>query len=159
MILSYESLLCRFTRAGAGCPRPWYATLTASHHLPSQPRKPQALARRSARYWQFHPSAPKRWLRADDYPKPASGTACPSRGFSRCHPSRTRYTLECRPRHHDQSVDDWPYHPSAWTDAKKKSLIASERDAWERAGFLVEQEDVEAADLVVIDEFGSNLDM
>lgn len=56
-------------------------------------------------------------------------------------------------------MDDWPCHPRAWTDAKKKSLIASERDPWERAGFLVEQEDVEAADVVVIDEFGSNLDM
>jgi transposase len=56
-------------------------------------------------------------------------------------------------------VDDWPCHPPAWTDTQKKSLIASERDAWERARFLVEQEDVDPADLIVIDEFGSNLDM
>ena len=56
-------------------------------------------------------------------------------------------------------MDDWPCHPPAWIDAQKKSLIASERDAWERARFLVEQEDLDPADLVVNDEFGSNLDM
>ena len=49
-------------------------------------------------------------------------------------------------------MDDWPCHPRAWTNAKKKSLIASERDAWERAGFLLEQEDVDPADVVVIDD-------
>jgi transposase len=56
-------------------------------------------------------------------------------------------------------VDDWPCHQRAWTVAKKKSLIASERDPWQRAGFLVEQEDIDATDVVVIDEFGSNLDL
>jgi len=56
-------------------------------------------------------------------------------------------------------VDDWPCHPCAWIDAQKKSLIAAERDAWERARFLVEQEDIDPADVVVIDEFGSNLDL
>ena len=56
-------------------------------------------------------------------------------------------------------MDDWPCHSPAWTNTQKKSLIASERDVWERARFLVEQEDVDPADLVVIDEFGSNLDM
>lgn len=56
-------------------------------------------------------------------------------------------------------MDDWSCHPSAWSDAQKKSLIASERDAWERARFLVEQEDIDPADVVVIDEFGSNLDL
>jgi transposase len=50
-------------------------------------------------------------------------------------------------------------HPSSWSAAKKKSLIASERDPWNRARFAVEQYDVDPADVVVIDEFGSNLDM
>src|SRR6266511_2935633 len=67
MMQSYESLLCRFTPTGAGSPRPWYASLRGAHHFPSQPGKPQALARRSARYWRFHPSAPQRWLRADQH--------------------------------------------------------------------------------------------
>jgi transposase len=106
-----------------------------------------------------HRSAPNRWLRADNYPGPARATARPSGCFSRCYPGRTRHTLECCPRHHSQPVDDWPCHPPAWTDTQKKSLIASERDAWERARFLVEQEDIDPADVVVIDEFGSNLDL
>lgn len=45
------------------------------------------------------------------------------------------------------------------TRAQKKSLSASERDRWERARFAVEQQDSDASDIVVIDEFGSNLDL
>ncbi|MBC8077879.1 MAG: transposase [Chloroflexales bacterium] len=44
-------------------------------------------------------------------------------------------------------------------DAKKKSLIASERDAWTRAFFAVAQTEIVAEDVVVLDEFGSNVDM
>ena len=50
------------------------------------------------------------------------------------------------------------YSP-ARSAAQKKSLIASERDRWERARFAVERQDVDLADVVVLDEFGSNLDM
>jgi transposase len=56
-------------------------------------------------------------------------------------------------------VDDGPRYPTFGTHTKKKSLIASERDQWDRVRFLVEQEDVDPQDIVVIDEFGSNLDM
>ena len=56
-------------------------------------------------------------------------------------------------------MDDRPCYPRAWIDTQKKSLIDCERDAWERARFLVEQQDLDGADLVVIDEFGSNLDL
>lgn len=56
-------------------------------------------------------------------------------------------------------MDDWSRHPTPGLDAKKKSLIASERDPWARVRFLVEQADVDPADVVVVDEFGSNLDM
>lgn len=52
-----------------------------------------------------------------------------------------------------------PCHPSSWSAAQKKSLIASERDPWDRARFALEQYDVDPVDVVVIDEFGSNLDM
>jgi transposase len=52
-----------------------------------------------------------------------------------------------------------PRHPPLGITAQKKSLIASERDPWDRARFAVEQQDVDGADVVVIDEFGSNLDM
>lgn len=49
--------------------------------------------------------------------------------------------------------------PTPPVDAQKKSLIASERDLWDRVRFVVEREDVDPADVVVVDEFGSNLDM
>lgn len=43
--------------------------------------------------------------------------------------------------------------------AKKKTLIASERDEWTRAAFRVRIADQDAADFVVIDEVGLNLDL
>ncbi|GAB4119029.1 MAG: hypothetical protein Fur005_10480 [Roseiflexaceae bacterium] len=49
--------------------------------------------------------------------------------------------------------------PTTGDHPQKKSLIASERDAWSRAQFAVAQQDIDPADLVVIDEFGSNLNM
>jgi transposase len=42
--------------------------------------------------------------------------------------------------------------------AKKKSLRASERDPWLRALFEVQISELNAHDLVVVDEFGCNLD-
>ncbi len=56
-------------------------------------------------------------------------------------------------------MDHWSCHAVPRTDPQKKSLIASERDPWDRVRFLVEQEDVNPDDVVVVDEFGSNLDM
>jgi len=56
-------------------------------------------------------------------------------------------------------VDPRACDPSPGTGAQKKSLIATERDRWERARFAVEQQEIDAAHLVVIDEFGSNVDM
>jgi transposase len=53
----------------------------------------------------------------------------------------------------------WPCHAPTGAAAQKKSLIASERDPWDRARFAVERQDIEPADVVVIDEFGSNLDI
>jgi transposase len=43
--------------------------------------------------------------------------------------------------------------------AKKKTLIAAERDPWARAVFALQQTQLDATHLVVLDEFGSNLDM
>lgn len=67
--------------------------------------------------------------------------------------------LECCPGHRAQPVDRGPRYSPAGPAAQKKSLIASERDCWERARFAVERQDVDLADVVVLDEFGSNLDM
>ena len=43
--------------------------------------------------------------------------------------------------------------------AKKKSLSASERDPWARAAFQLQIAETNAHDLVVVDEFGCNLDL
>jgi transposase len=49
--------------------------------------------------------------------------------------------------------------PSPGLVTKKKSLIASERDAWARAAFRLRIAEVAAADFVVIDEIGLNVDL
>lgn len=56
-------------------------------------------------------------------------------------------------------MDTRPCPPPAQLVAKKKSLIASERDPWKRALFAVLQESLDPEQMVVVDEFGSNLDM
>jgi transposase len=45
MLMAYESLFCRFTRAGAGGSGPWNASRGGGQHLRRQSREPQALAR------------------------------------------------------------------------------------------------------------------
>ena len=50
-------------------------------------------------------------------------------------------------------------YPAPGIDAQKKSLIAAERDRWDRVRFLVEQADVDPTEVVVVDAFGSNLAM
>jgi transposase len=67
--------------------------------------------------------------------------------------------MECRPWHHPQRLDPGAGHPPPGLVAKKKTLIAAERDPWERAWFALQQATLDATDLVVLDEFGSNLDM
>jgi transposase len=56
-------------------------------------------------------------------------------------------------------LDHRPGAPSFGLVAQKKSLIASERDPWQRAAFALEQADLDATQIVVIDEVGSNLDL
>jgi transposase len=56
-------------------------------------------------------------------------------------------------------VDHGPSDPPPGLVAQKKSLIASERDPWQRAAFALEQADLDATQIVVIDEVGSNLDL
>ena len=56
-------------------------------------------------------------------------------------------------------MDAGTRHPSPGLVAKKKSLIAFLRDAWARAAFRLRIADVAAADVVVIDEIGLNIDL
>jgi len=56
-------------------------------------------------------------------------------------------------------VDPGASDPSPGLVAQKKSLIASERDPWQRAAFALEQADLDATQIVVIDQVGRNLDL
>jgi transposase len=67
--------------------------------------------------------------------------------------------MDCRLRHVTEHVDPGASDPPYRLVAKKKSLIASERDPWQRAVFALEQADLDATAIVVIDEVGSNLDL
>ena len=67
--------------------------------------------------------------------------------------------MEHRPLYERQRLDDRARHRPPGLVAKKKTLIASERDPWQRAAFALAQADLDATQIVVIDEFGSNLDM
>jgi transposase len=62
-------------------------------------------------------------------------------------------------RHLPLSLDHRSLTASAGLVAKKKSLIASERDPWQRALFAVVAADLDASDLVIVDEVGSNLNL
>jgi transposase len=67
--------------------------------------------------------------------------------------------MECRPRHLPQFLDHRSRLPAPGLVTKKKTLIASERDPWQRALFALQQTELDGSQVVVIDEFGSNLDM
>ena len=56
-------------------------------------------------------------------------------------------------------MDHGPSHPPPGLLAQKKSLSAAERDPWQRAAFALEQAELDATQIVVIDEVGSNLDL
>jgi len=56
-------------------------------------------------------------------------------------------------------LDDWTRPAPPGLLSKKKTLSAAERDPWERALFALQQARLDATQLVVLDEFGSNLDM
>ena len=67
--------------------------------------------------------------------------------------------MASRPRYDTQSLDHGSGVAPPGLVAKKKSLTASERDPWARAAFQVQMADQNAYDLVVVDEFGCNLDL
>lgn len=67
--------------------------------------------------------------------------------------------MASRPGHDTQSLDYRTRVTSPGLVAKKKSLIAAERDPWARALFALQQGALDASSLVVVDEIGSNLNL
>ena len=67
--------------------------------------------------------------------------------------------MECCAGNFLEFLDNRASHPSLGLVAKKKTVTAIERDRWQRALFALQQTTFDAADLVVVDEFGANIDM
>jgi transposase len=67
--------------------------------------------------------------------------------------------VECVAYPQREPLDHRTSYPDTQLIAKKKTVIASERDPWARAHFAVIQENLDPAQIVVVDEFGSNLDL
>lgn len=61
--------------------------------------------------------------------------------------------------HAREPLDHRPGAPPSRLVPQKKTLIATERDPWQRAAFAVRQADLDATQIVVIDEVGSNLNL
>jgi transposase len=59
--------------------------------------------------------------------------------------------------HHGQSFDDEPSHPSNGLHAKKKTLVALEQNEQDRAAWRTQAKHLDAKQLVIIDECGSNI--
>jgi transposase len=62
-----------------------------------------------------------------------------------------------RPGHAREPLDHRPRAPSSRLVPQKKTLIATERDPWQRAAFAVRQADWDATQIVVLDEMGSKV--
>jgi transposase len=108
MLMAYESLFCRFTRAGAGGSGPWNASRGGGQHLRRQSREPQALARCSARHRRLRATTSNWGLGADAHLGPRRRGAGTGGRLSRCDLGRARCSLECRSQHLHQPVDDGP---------------------------------------------------
>jgi transposase len=155
---TYETLFNRLTSARPLCARCWHASRGRGPHLPDQLGQPQALATPAPYTGRFDPTA-SIWSYAHHRARPVRPVASPTGCRTRCLACRPGYPLECRPWHDPEHLDDRAGHPPLRLVAKDQTLIASERDPWARALFALQQATLDATDLVVLSEFGSNLDM
>lgn len=154
----HESLLRRPAYPGAGSPRWWDVGHPSRADLPNRCVVHQTLASAANRCWSSAPQAPK-WSSPPDWPQRRNSPTCSTQRLPRCHLTRTCQHLDARTSNLTLSLDHEPRDCSAALVAKKKSLSASERDPWARAAFQVQIADQNAYDLVIVDEFGCNLDL
>ncbi len=59
--------------------------------------------------------------------------------------------------HQSQYLNDEPSHPAAGLDTKKKTLGATERNETARSIWRAQMKQVDATQLVIVDETGSNI--
>lgn len=154
----YESILRRFAPAGARSCGQWNVACRCRQHLSCQSLIHQAMARPAHHARSPTPQA-LTWTSSLNHSRSRRTTAPPTRRHSRCHLARTSRHLVARPGSLTFSLDPEPLYQALALVAKKKSLWASERDPWLRALFEVQINELSAHDLVVVDEFGCNLDM
>lgn len=154
----HESLLRRPTYPCA-CRTRWRNVARPSGaNLPSQwlINRPLALSAQCSR-----PSASQ----ALDWPAPPhceqrrNTPAHSTHRLTRCHLIRAHPHLGPRAGYLALSLDDEPRDCTAALLTKKKTLSASERDPWARAAFQVQIAEQNAYELVIVDEFGCNLDL
>jgi len=154
----YESILRRSARAGADGTRWRDVSRRCRDHLSRQPVVYQTLA--SAAYGcRSSPSQAPDWTPTSDWPYRRSAATPQPHLHSRRDLARTGQYLDPRARPLTQPLDDESSYQAPALVAKKKTLTASERDPWLRAHFQVQIADLNAHDLVVVDEFGCNLDL
>jgi len=154
----HESLLRRPAYPGAGSPRWRDSGRPSRADLPNQCVVHQTLASATNGSWSSAPQAPE-WSSPPDWPQRRNAPALSTQRRPRCHLTRTRQQLDQRTGHLTLSLDHEPCDCAAAHLTKKKSLSASERDPWARAAILVQIAETNAYDLVVVDEFGCNLDL
>src|SRR5689334_5413663 len=154
----YESIFNRFARARLGCPRAWSVSSRADRAVSGLSGQYHSLASTAARVGRSDPTHAT-WSRSLHSRRAGNRVTPPIGGCSRRVACCPRRAMGCRLRHVIEHLDDGASHPPYRLVAQKKSLIASERDPWLRAVFALEQAELDATKLVVIDEVGSNLDL
>src|SRR6266496_645203 len=154
----HESLLRRPAYPRAGSPRWRDVGRPSRADLPNQCVVHQTLASAANRSRSSTPQAPK-WPSPPHCPQRRNAPALSTQRLTRCHLTRTRQHLGARTGHLTLSLDHEPRDCTAALVTKTKSLSASERDPWARAAFQVQIADQNAYDLVIVDEFGCNLDL
>ncbi len=154
----HESLLRRPAYSGAGSPRWSDVGRPSRADLPNQCVIHQTLASAANRSRSSAPQAPE-WSSPPDWPQCRNSPALSTQRRSRCQLTRTRQHLDAPTGHLTLSLDHEPRDCTAARLAKKKSLSAFLRDPWARAAFQVQIADQNAYDLVIVDQFGCNLDL
>jgi transposase len=99
------------------------------------------------------------WAACGERSRVAGPLAGAVRGSSRCETGRTLPPVCPGVWHHRQSGLHQPCQNGFGLDAKKKTLRASEQDETARAAWREQAKQLPTADLVVVDETGSRINM
>lgn len=156
--MSYESILRRFAPASTRSSGQRDVARRCGQHLSCQPLIHQTLVRPAHHARSSTPQAPN-WTSSRNHSHSRTSAAPPTRRHSRCQLARTSRHLVARAGSLAFSLDHEPLYQTPALLAKKKSLRASERNPWLRALFGVQISELTAHNLVVVDEFGCNLDL